>query len=318
MIVTVEYREASVNTIITPTAIALGNFDGIHLGHQRVILPVLAKPELVPTVVSFDPHPQEFFTKTPRLLLTPLPEKIQELEKIGIRQLVVIPFTESLSQLSPQAFIENILRKKLDAQVVSVGFNFRFGHQRRGAVADLAAIWGDRLEITSEQVMLNQMRISSSAIRSALAVGDVELAGSLLGRNYSLVGIVIPGQKLGRTIGFPTANLKVHPQKFLPRDGVYAVRVSSSALATKEMAGVMNIGMRPTIPNLEQSRTIEIHIPNWAGNLYEAELKVDLCRFLRPEQKYNNLSNLKAQIATDCAQALELNSAPKLPCQNHQ
>ncbi|AFY72795.1 riboflavin kinase/FMN adenylyltransferase [Synechococcus sp. PCC 7502] len=303
---------SDIQQITVPTAIALGNFDGLHRGHQRVIAPVLANPSLVPTVVTFDPHPQEFFSKIPRLLLTPLPEKAAYLEKLGIKQLVLLPFTAKLAQLSPKEFIDQILINQLHAQEVSVGFNFRFGYQRAGSVADLAEIWGDRLDIISEQVMFNGVRISSSTIREALAMGDVSRASYLLGRNYILTGTVITGQKLGRTIGFPTANIQTHPQKFLPRDGVYAVRVTNNltgdliAPTINEVNGVMNIGIRPTIANSENpnQRAIEIHIFNWQGDLYGSEINVEIIKFLRPERKFANLDQLKAQIKADCEQAV--------------
>ncbi len=296
---------SDISQIVVPTAIALGNFDGLHLGHQRVIAPVLASSGLVPTVVTFDPHPQEFFSKVPRPLLTPLPEKAIWLEKLGIRQLVLLSFTSELSQLSPKEFIEQILINQLQAQEVSVGFNFRFGYQRRGSVDNLAEVWGDRLDIISEQAMFEGVRISSSLIREALSVGNVALASCLLGRNYSLSGIVINGQKLGRTIGFPTANLQINPQKFLPRDGVYGVRVTSPLIPlSNQVNGVMNIGIRPTVANLQPQRSVEVHILNWHGDLYGSEIGVEIIKFLRPEQKFDNLDHLRQQIQTDCEQAL--------------
>jgi riboflavin kinase / FMN adenylyltransferase len=297
---------SDISQIVSPTAIALGNFDGLHQGHQRVVAPVVANPSLTPTVVTFDPHPQEFFSKVPRLLLTPLEEKADYLEQIGIKQLVLLPFTEDLVHLSSQEFIDEILISKLQAQEVSVGFNFKFGYRRSGSVHDLLKIWGDRLHVISEQVMFNGVRISSSLIREALAIGDVSLASCLLGRNYTLRGTVINGQKLGRTIGFPTANIQTHPQKFLPRNGVYGVRVSSPLIpsSASQINGVMNIGIRPTLENSENQKSIEVHVLNWHGDLYGSELRVEIIKFLRPEQKFNNVDHLKQQIQADCNQVL--------------
>ncbi len=299
---------SDISQINTPTAIALGNFDGIHQGHQQVIAPVLTTPTLVPTVVTFEPHPQEFFSNVPRLLLTPLAEKATYLKQLGIKQLVLLPFTKELAQLTPKDFINQILINQLQAEEVSVGFNFRFGYQRTGTVADLAVVWGDRLDIISEQVMLDGVRISSSRIREALSIGDITLASYLLGRNYTLNGTVISGQKIGRTIGFPTANIQVHPRKFLPRDGVYAVRVNSNLITNpaNQVNGVMNIGIRPTIANSENQhqRAIEVHILNWQGDLYGSEISVEIIKFLRAEQKFANLNQLKAQIKADCTQAI--------------
>ena len=300
---------SDISQIVIPTAIALGNFDGLHRGHQHVIAPVLAKvSSLVPTVVTFEPHPQEFFGKAPRLLLTPLPEKAAYLKQMGIMQLVLLPFTADLAQLSPMDFMQQILIDRLQAQEVSVGFNFRFGYQRSGSVADLAEVWGDRLDIISEQAMFDGVRISSSEVRAALLAGDVSRASYLLGRNYALSGTVIAGQKIGRTIDFPTANIQTHPRKFLPRDGVYAVKVSSPLITENEnlVNGVMNIGIRPTIANYENqiNRAIEVHILNWHGDLYGSEITVEIIKFLRAEQKFKSLDHLKAQIKADCELAL--------------
>lgn len=227
---------------------------------------------------------------------------------MGIMQLVLLPFTADLAQLSPMDFMQQILIDRLQAQEVSVGFNFRFGYQRSGSVADLAEVWGDRLDIISEQAMFDGVRISSSEVRAALLAGDVSRASYLLGRNYALSGTVIAGQKIGRTIDFPTANIQTHPRKFLPRDGVYAVKVSSPLITENEnlVNGVMNIGIRPTIANYENqiNRAIEVHILNWHGDLYGSEITVEIIKFLRAEQKFKSLDHLKAQIKADCELAL--------------
>jgi riboflavin kinase/FMN adenylyltransferase len=295
----------------TPTAIALGNFDGIHRGHQRVIAPVVGNTEnLVATVLTFNPHPQEFFTGTSRLLLTPIAEKVAQLEALGVQQLVLLPFNRAIAKLTPQEFMQQILLERLQARSISVGFNFRFGCQRCGSVEDLKAMWGDRLHIVSEQLMHDvceagdpSIRISSSAIRQALEQGEVETARALLGRSYSLVGNVVAGQQMGRQLGFPTANLQLHPQKFLPRDGVYAVRVLR--LEDKPLPAVMNIGMRPTVTG-DRVRTVEVHLLNWDSDLYNRELCVNLVKFLRPERKFESLDALKQQITIDCELATKL------------
>jgi riboflavin kinase / FMN adenylyltransferase len=303
---------------ITPTAIALGNFDGVHRGHQRVIMPAIAPAEgLVSTVLTFNPHPQEFFTGTTRLLLTPIAEKIEQLSALGVQQLVLLPFNRAIAALTPQEFMQQILIDQLQAQQISVGFNFRFGCKRCGSVEDLKAMWGDRLNIVPEQLMHDaldhkdgdaQVRISSSAIRAALAQGDIDTAHTLLGRPYSLMGQVVAGQQMGRKLGFPTANLNLDPQKFLPRDGVYAVQVMN--LADTPLMAVMNIGVRPTVTG-DRVRTVEVHLLNWSGDLYGQELCVHLAKFLRPEQKFDSLDALKQQIKTDCEIALSDSAASK-------
>ncbi len=298
--------------ILIPTAIALGNFDGIHLGHQRVICPLLelkrTNQSLITTVVSFTPHPKTFFTGETIPLLTPYREKTQYLRQLGIEQFVLLPFNEQLASLSPQAFVEEVLIQKLQAKVISVGQDFCFGYQRRGTVADLKAI----AELFGVKVLVSQLktrlvnsgesvRISSSLIRQALGAGEVSQANQMLGRAYSLRGQVIEGQKLGRTIGFPTANLAIAPDKLLPRNGVYCVRVTLDDAASPVLNGVMNIGYRPTIDG--KQLTVEVYLLDWSGELYGRFLQVQLAKFLRPEQKFCSLAALKAQIWADCQSA---------------
>ncbi len=211
--------------ISRPTAIALGNFDGVHVGHRRVIAPILPislrdrHPNLTSSVVSFSPHPQEFFSQRSRSLLAPFDEKVALLESLGVEQLVLLPFDAELAKLTAAEFIQHILIDSLQVELISVGFDFHFGQKRQGNISDLQNIWGDRLTVIPEQTMgfgdLDQppVRISSSNIRTALAQGEIDLANSLLGRPYNLVGRVVQGKQLGRTIGFPTANLELPTQK---------------------------------------------------------------------------------------------------------
>lgn len=294
---------SSLATAKTPTIAALGNFDGVHRGHRQVIEPILSAVDRgwVSTVVTFQPHPQEFFSRQARPLLTPLAEKVSCLEAIGVEQLVLLPFNSDLASLSPQAFVELILVNQLQVQQIRVGQDFCFGYKRSGSSADLQAIAAS-FGITVEIVPLfseNHQRISSSAIRKALEAGEVGEATRLLGRPYTLVGEVVYGQQLGRTIDFPTANLAVPAEKFLPRRGVYCVWVEG--VAAHRMAGVMNLGMRPTVNGLTQ--TIEIHLLDWSGDLYGKTLSVSLEKFLRPEQKFDSLDALKQQIQCDADQA---------------
>ncbi len=321
---------SSLTTAKTPTRVALGNFDGIHRGHQKVIEPVLGhtisdgvdrgsdssdsyrflseeqpasveQPKPLPTVVTFHPHPRQFFTGTSRPLLTPLEEKIQALRSLGVKQLVLLPFNEALSSLTPDAFVRTILVESLQAQQVSVGQNFCFGSKRAGTAIDLqsiAAQFGIPVEIVPLYCSDDE-RISSSAIREALTAGDPQKANRLLGRPYKLMGQVVQGQQLGRTIGFPTANLQVPDDKFIPCRGVYSVWVSG--VTVQPIRGVMNIGHRPTVSG--QQQTIEVHLLGWSGDLYGKTLTVALDRFLRPEQKFASLEDLKAQIQQDCLAA---------------
>lgn len=350
---------SSLSTARTPSVIALGNFDGVHLGHREVIQPILnlgdrsiaeipaginssvlnstflatvqgysaCNGQLIETtsdnssqtapgcqdrsvrsyvtVLTFFPHPQEFFSGQSRPLLTTLDEKVLQLKSMGVEQLVLLPFNRKLAELSPQAFVETVLIQKLQARRISVGVDFRFGHRRAGSSEDLRA-FATAYEIPVTIVPLkfyDDERISSSRIRQALQTANLLQAEQLLGRPYSLTGRVIKGQQLGRTLGFPTANLKLPPEKFVPRNGVYSVKVYG--LTTNSNAsplpGVMNIGYRPTVDG--QTQTVEVHLLNWSGDLYGQTLTVSLEAFLRPEQKFDSLDSLKVQIQRDCEAA---------------
>jgi riboflavin kinase / FMN adenylyltransferase len=290
--------KSSTKATLKPASIALGNFDGIHLGHQQVLQPIL-KDSPHPTVVSFSPHPREFFTGKSLQLLTPIAEKAHQLEILGIEQLVLLPFDDKLAALSPQAFVEEILIGELQAVKISVGEDFRFGYQRKGDAQQLktiAAQFGTIVEIVSlKRHEGEERRISSSLIRQALSEGNMLDANQMLGRAYNLSGTVVTGQQLGRKIGFPTANLQVDPLKFLPRYGVYAV---DATIEDVTVNGVMNLGCRPTVDG--QGVTIEVHLFDWTEDIYGKELQVSLKQFIRPEQKFTSIDALKTQIAIDC------------------
>ncbi|MGF1603383.1 MAG: bifunctional riboflavin kinase/FAD synthetase [Thermosynechococcaceae cyanobacterium] len=288
--------------VLKPSAVALGNFDGLHLGHCQVInalRPFAKKENCAVTVVAFDPHPQAFFSGDSRPLLTPLDEKVAMLEALGVDQLVLLTFDQALAQLSPQDFVEEILVEKLVARCISVGFNFGFGYQRSGTTADLDAIaTHHHIPVyIAEPKMTEGDPISSSAIRAALQEGHLSQAHQMLGRPYTLTGTVIHGQHLGATLGFPTANLKIPSDKFLPRQGVYSVRVSGSGLSQPQI-GVLNLGYRPTVNG--QTQVPEVHLLNWSGDLYGQTLTVSLEQYLRPEQKFESLEALQTQIQLDC------------------
>lgn len=353
---------SSLDTVKCPTAIALGNFDGVHLGHRQVIQPVLrprangsdletlptfeqrqievsdavavsgystwrpknhaatvhsepvaVEPTALPyhaTVLTFFPHPQEYFSGERRSLLTPLGEKATQLKLMGVDQMVLLPFNRALANLSPQAFVEEILIGQLQAQHISVGEDFRFGHKRAGTATLLSAIAAQHnipVTLVPLKLIYDDMRISSSSIRQALSTGDLEQAKQRLGRLYSLTGQVIKGQQMGRTLGFPTANLKLPEEKFIPRQGVYGVWVhgiDEQSHKSMPRPGVMNIGTRPTVSG--QGQSVEVHVLNWSGNLYDKTLTVDLMAFLRPEQKFDSLTQLKTQIQSDCERAAKL------------
>ncbi len=285
-----------------PTAVAIGNFDGIHLGHQEVLQPILNTTLGIKTVLTFHPHPQEILAGRSRLLLTPPQEKRDQFRILGLEQVVQLAFTPEFAQQSPQEFIETILEQGLGARQISVGWDFNFAHQRSGNV-DTLVQWGKATGIQVEVISNTQMqgaRISSSRIKGALSEGDVITARQLLGRRYPLRGKVIMGDQRGRQLGFPTANLLLPEEKFLPRDGVYSVWVWLPTTPDPH-PGVMNIGVRPTVDGLQ--RTFEVHLLDWQGDLYGQEIQVDLEGYVRSERKFGSLEELRAQIQSDCGTA---------------
>lgn len=219
----------------------------------------------------------------------------------------MLPFNQALAEMSPKDFVEKVLIKGLKAQRISVGSDFHFGKGRSGNAQKLMEIAAEH-NVPVIQVPLKHEqgdRISSSRIREALQSGKIEVATQLLGRPYLLTGRVVKGQQLGRTIGFPTANLQVPNNKFLPRTGVYSVQVFGAdgcGINKEPLAGVMNIGQRPTVQG--KTLTIEVHILNWSGDLYQKNITVTLKGFIRTEQKFDSLDQLKAQIEKDCQQAI--------------
>lgn len=313
---------------LKPTAIALGNFDGVHRGHQAVLQPALqrqvalagslAVSEPVPirpssrayaTAVTFTPHPREFFTGESRQLLTPLEEKAREFERLGLEQLVLLPFDRELARLTPEEFVQDILLRQLQATRISVGADFRFGRDRAGTAAELKAIaarYGCEVAIAPLQTQAAE-RISSSRIRTALQAGAISDANGWLGRPYALIGTVVRGQQLGRQLGFPTANLQLPADKFLPRYGVYAARVAFGRDPRVEPTypAALNLGCRPTV-NAGDAPLVEVHLLDWQGDLYGQDLAVSLSHFLRPEQHFASLETLQAQIHRDCATARQL------------
>lgn len=262
-------------------------------------------PQNYATVVTFLPHPQEYFSGISRPLLTPIAEKIWQLAQLGIAQLVMLPFNRALAELNPEAFVKQILIEGLQVQRISVGNDFRFGKGRGGDAEALQAIAATCGVPVTRVPLLHEKgdRISSSRIRAALQTGELAEATHLLGRPYTLTGRVVKGQQLGRTLGFPTANLQVPIDKYLPGRGVYSVWVYGAA--AQPLRGVMNIGDRPTVNQVNgQTLSVEVHILDWAGDLYGQLLTVSLEGFVRPEQKFDSLAQLKAQIAADCQVAI--------------
>lgn len=281
----------------------IGNFDGVHLGHQQVLAQVLRKAKqmgLPAVVIIFEPQPREFFVgdqAPPRL--TRFDEKVRLLQAQGIDRVLCLTFNERLRTMSAGQFVDELLLKGLAVQHFVVGDDFRFGCDRRGDYS-LLRHSGERYGfsvVNTETFDVAGDRVSSTRIRDALQNNDLALAKRLLGRPYSVAGRVMHGQKLGRTIGVPTANIRMH--RFpSPLRGVYAVTVTGKHLSAQE--GIANVGLRPTVNGTQP--VLEAHLFDWDGDLYGQLLSVEFKAFVRSEQKFAGLDRLKQQIENDIQQ----------------
>lgn len=291
-----------------PVWLAIGVFDGVHQGHRAVLRAALdgaAQGGGVAVAMTFDPHPArimrpEFAPK----LLTSTAHKARLIEAVGLPCLLVVHFDENFSAQPPEEFVREIAAGCGGAlRQICVGEDWVFGAKRAGNVALLARL-GAELGFTVNPVPAVKSAggvVSSTRIREAVASGALELANDLLGHAYTILGTVEPGDQLGRTIGFPTANLRAHAEQF-PPNGVYAVRV---ALDGETRKGVANIGYRPTVA-AGVERKLEAHLFDFAADLYGRDLEVEFVKFLRPEQKFAGVEELKAQITRDAALAREV------------
>tara|TARA_Y100001978_G_scaffold167826_1_gene156056 strand:- start:37 stop:963 length:927 start_codon:yes stop_codon:yes gene_type:complete len=289
-----------------PTALALGSFDGLHLGHKKVIKAILNEPIGVPTVVSFWPHPREVLFGESRLRLDLPSEKTLLLEPLGIEQLVLVPFNKSLACKTAEAFVDEILIKTLHAKHIAVGENFRFGRNREGDISTLKRIGESKdIEISIVPILEDNFgRLSSSRVRKALTNGDLKHANYLLQRPYTFRGKVERGKGLGKKLGWPTANLKIDGRKFLPSLGVYAVW-ASIADKKERFSAVMNLGPQPTIdPNAPSA--VEVHLLNKDINLLGHELLIEPVQRIRPQKKFESIEALCNQIKLDSILAREI------------
>ena len=289
-------------------AVAIGNFDGVHLGHQALIRAAEARSAASGArrvVLTFDPHPREFLDPAgapPRLMR--VTEKCLALAALGVERLVVMRFDERLRRLEAGDFIRRVLVDSLGARHVVVGDGFRFGRGRAGTVASLRAAGEEAgFEVlTVPRVELDGERVSSTRVRAALAAGDLATAGRLLGRRYALCGRVIAGAKLGRTLGFATANMRLHRPR-LPLAGIFAVQVRG--VAGREYAdGVASLGTRPTVDGVEP--LLEVHLFDFSGDLYGRRLSVEFIEKLRDEERFASLEALIEQMHRDAARAREI------------
>ncbi|WP_374483537.1 bifunctional riboflavin kinase/FAD synthetase [Zoogloea sp.] len=285
--------------------LTIGNFDGVHRGHQALLAKLTAKARstgLPASVLTFEPHPREYFAHENRpRRLTSLREKIELLAAQGVDRLYIGRFNARFASLTAEQFIEDILIRGLGVRDLMIGDDFRFGKGRKGDFAMLQQA-GQTAGFTVEAMhtlVHEGERVSSSAIREALAEGDMPHAARLLGRPYSISGRVMHGDKIGRTIGFPTANIQLK-HRSPPLMGIYTVSVDG--LADKPWPGVASIGVRPTINDAGRA-TLEVHLFDWSADCYDAHLRVNFLRKQRDEERYDSLEALTAQIARDAEEA---------------
>ncbi len=288
-------------TLQAPCAIAIGNFDGIHLGHQALLNTLIQTAEAannLPAVMTFEPHPREFFSpETAPARLSSLREKLEFFAEYGVEAVYICRFNQAFANLTAQAFMQTILLARLNVKSILVGEDFRFGAKRTGSIhtfTEAGFLVKPLPQVNVMQENLSERRVSSTRIREALAAGDLNHAALLLGRPYSISGKVVHGAKRGRQLGFPTAN--VHMRHERPAlTGVYAVKLDG-------LNAVANLGVRPTIkqgiagvPKL----LLEVHVLDFNGDLYGKHVHVEFLHKIRDEMKFDGLDALKAQIGQD-------------------
>lgn len=291
----------------------IGNFDGLHRGHQQVIRLVQAKAAecgLPATVVSFEPLPAEYFRTPPPTRILPLRDKLHQLDAMGVEQFVCLSFRQALAEMEAETFVQSILLDGLRVKCLVVGDDFRFGRQRRGDYQLLTAMGAQQgMQVIDIPTFLQaDERVSSTWVRKALAAGDLATTTDLLGMPYGLSGRIRHGDKRGRTIGFPTLNLRI-PENVALRKGVYAVRIKG--LGEQSLTGVANLGTRPTVNGLESR--LEVHVFNFAAQVYQQHVRVEPVHFIRDEQRFSSLDALQQQITKDVEQAKSLLHTEHLP-----
>lgn len=292
-----------------PFSLAIGFFDGLHKGHQTVIKEAKTKAEQLgirSAVMTFDPHPSHLFGKGNDKIgyITKYPEKSRLLEEMGIDALFIVTFDWELASLSPERFIE-IFIKGLGVKHVTAGFDFTFGSKGAGTMEQMASFSAGVYGTTIiEKVTDSDEKISSTRIRKLLSEGDVEKTASLLGRPFKTIGTVIDGEKRGRLLGFPTANVSIDEETILPANGVYAVLFSVDG---KSYNGVCNVGVKPTFHDPGKMRpSVEVHILDFNSDLYGKEVAVNWIARIRAEQKFNSVDELIEQIGKDKETARQL------------
>lgn len=288
------------------SVITIGTFDGVHIGHQKIInsLKLVASSKgLQSVILTFFPHPRMILQHSSNIkLLNTIDERKDILESLGLDHLVVLKFTKEFSKLSPERYVKEVLMDGLNAKHIIIGYDHRFGKNRRADINDLIE-FGNQFNFKVEEISVQdveEVAVSSTKIRTALNLGDIKTANTFLGYYYLLTGVVVKGKQIGTKIGFPTANIFIKEEyKLIPKNGVYVVR---SYIGNSLFYGMMNIGTNPTVDGSEQS--IEIHFFDFDQDLYGKKLKIELLERLRYERKFDSLENLSAQLKIDKKNAL--------------
>lgn len=290
------------------TAITIGTFDGVHIGHQKILQRLIEDADnlnLKSTVLTFFPHPRMVLQKDANIkLLNTIDEKARILELLGLNYLIIHPFTKDFSRLSATEFVRDLLVNKLKIKKVIIGYDHRFGRNRNANINDLIA-FGSTLDFEVDEISaqeVDDVSVSSTKIRNALAEGNVKAANSYLGYNYMLTGTIIKGKGLGRQLNYPTANLNIEETyKLIPKTGAYVVK---SEINGATIFGMMNIGFNPTVSGTKKS--IEIHFFNFNQDLYDLQLQIDILDRLRDEHKFESVDALKEQLSKDKETSLSL------------
>lgn len=289
--------------------LTIGTFDGVHLGHRTILDEVVRHTKSVKgesIVITFEPHPRKLlFPGQPIKLITPLQQKLDLIVKAGIHHVVVAPFTREFSQLSATEYIRDFLVKKFQPHSIVIGYDHHFGHDRKGDInllKEQSAEYGYKVfEIPAQ--LIDEAAVSSTKIRKALAEGRISDAGHMLGRNYTISGTVIEGNKLGRTIGYPTANIRhSEPEQILPAIGIYAVYARLQGTSFK---GMLSIGHNPTVTD-DKSIKIEVNIFDFDKEIYGDMLEIEFVARLRNEEKFDSLDALKEQLHKDKEDSLTI------------
>lgn len=301
------YNSISDFTSSKKSIVTIGTFDGVHIGHKKILEKVIQNAlheDCESVVLTFFPHPRMVLQADSDIkLLNTVDEKIILLEKAGIDNVIIHPFSQEFSRLTAEEFVKTILVDKLNIQKIIIGHDHRFGRNRTANIDDLIQ-FGEKYDFDVEQISaqeINEIAISSTKIRNAIIDGAIALAKNYLGYNYFFSGTVVSGKQLGRTIGFPTANIEIdETYKLIPKNGVYIVK---SYYNNKDIFGMMNIGNRPTVNGDHQ--TIEVNFFDFDENIYGQKLTITLLNRIRDEQKFASVDDLKMQLNEDKATSLQ-------------